>query len=260
MDLNDYWQENKRFVTTVASGAVVFLIAHMVLDGNYSGEISAQNKRRAGYENDLRQVLFDTSDLSTAESENENLRGAVDQLSAQAQFQTRPRFRLDRSPAAPSPGSQYLRTLTAVRDDLIPRSNRNNMRLDAELGMPSFSPTREDHIERYLEALDVVDTVVNLAIESNVRRLDKIDVKLDPGLGTRQGVGRIEHTKIKFTFEGPSLPLARLLGRVQRPPDERALLVDDVEFIASRSKPGEARLDLTLTATRLTEETPEEDN
>ena len=32
MDLNDYWQENKRFVTTVLAGLVVFLIAYFWID------------------------------------------------------------------------------------------------------------------------------------------------------------------------------------------------------------------------------------
>ena len=31
MDLNDYWQENKRFLTIVAGGLLVFLIGEMVI-------------------------------------------------------------------------------------------------------------------------------------------------------------------------------------------------------------------------------------
>lgn len=249
MDLNDYWQENKRFVTTVAIGAAVFLIAYSLLAGSYGDKIGAKQSRRVTLQGELAAALFTASDLAAARAENEALRAAVEELTPRADFQARDAFRL--TGAGASAGSQYLRALTEVRETLIPRANRNNLQLDPSLGMPSFSPTKEDEIERYLQALDVVDTVANLAIDAGVRRMDKIQVRLDPGLGTRGGVGAIERTRVKFQLEGPALPLARLLVATQRPPDGRVLMIDDVEMVSSRQKEGEARLDLTVTAARL---------
>ncbi|MEM7306035.1 MAG: hypothetical protein AAF682_05160 [Planctomycetota bacterium] len=259
MDLNEYWQENKRFVTMVAIGALVFLIGYLVLDGKYESAISSQNLQKARLDSELRKSLFSAADLDDAEDENERLNAAVEELSARADFEPRELFRIDRGGGAPSVNSQYLRALTDVRDRLIPRANRSNMKLDPGLGMPELSPTREEQIERYLEALDIIESVADLAIEAGVRRLDEITIRLDPALGSRQGVGRIERTRVKFSFEGEAKPLTQLMARTQRTSEGRQLLIDEVEMIASKSRPGDSRLDLTMVAARLQVPTTEED-
>jgi len=251
VDLNSYWQENKRFVTSVAAGAAVFFVAYLVVGGRYEGAITSKRGELARLEGDLRKSHFTAGDYDEAEAENETLQAAVSTLAKGADFEPRERFRIDRAPGAPSAGSQYLRALSEVHDTLIPRANRANMRIDPGLGMPALSPTRDDQIERYLEALDVIDTVANLAIQCNVSRVQEIAVRIDPGLSSRQGVGAIERTQIQFSFEGPAMPLTELLARTQRPPDGRALLIEDVEMLASKSKVGDARLDLTVVAARL---------
>ena len=257
MDLNSYWQENKRFVTSVAVGAAVFFTAYLVVGARYEGAIMDRRGELVRLEGDLRKSHFTAEDLDEAQAENDALRAAVDTLAKRADFAPRDLFRLDRAPGAPSAGSQYLRALTEVHDTLIPRANRANMRIDPGLGMPSLSPTRDDQIERYLEALDIVDTVADLAIQCNVSRLEGIVVRLDPGLSSRQGVGEIERTQVQFSFEGPAMPLAELIARLQRPPDGRPLLIQDVEMIASKGKPGDARLELTIVAARLQPAVPE---
>ena len=146
-----------------------------------------------------------------------------------------------------------------VSATLIPRAKRANMRIDEGLGMPALSPTRDDDIERYLEALDVIDTVASLAIDCGVERIERINVRLDAGLGLRQGVGRIERTQIEFTAEGAAKPLIELLARTQRPPDGRPLCLGDVEMTSSRFKEGDGTLTMTVIAVRLHEPTGEED-
>jgi hypothetical protein len=259
VNLGNYWQENKRFVTVVAGGALVFLIGYLVLSGRYGSSISGARGQLARLEGDLRKAHYTSADRDAAIAENDALRSSVETLAARAHFAPRAGFRIDRGAGAPSPSSQYLRALNAVRDDLLPRANRANVKLDAGLGMPALSPTREDLIERHLEALDVVDTVLGMAIACGVARVESIAVRTDPGLSSRQGVGPIERTQIQFSFEGRAQPLVELLARTQRAPDGRALLVHEVELIASKSKPGDARLDLTLVAARLAapEETEE---
>ena len=140
------------------------------------------------------------------------------------------------------------------------RANRAGIALDLELGMPELSPTVEAEIERYLEALDLVESVVDLAIRSRVQRIDKIQVRLDPGLSSRQGLGRIERTKVVFALTGTSLALDRLLVWTQRPPPGgRALLVDGFEMQNARGKEGEVRLEVTFLVPRVRapEPTPE---
>ena len=258
MDLNDYWQENKRFVTIVAAGALAFLIAYFVIGNRYEGQIARQRTQQVQLEGEMRKSHFTAQDYDEAERENEALRAAVDALAGGAAFRARDAFRVERA-SGMSAGSQYLRAMNDVAGTLIPRAKRANMRIDEGLGMPALSPTRDDDIDRYLDALDVIDTVANLAIDCGVERVESIQVRLDPGLTLRQGVGRIERTEVTFGFEGEAAPLAELLARTQRPPDGRPLAVSEVEMVASRFKPGDASLTLKLAAIRLHEPVGEEE-
>jgi len=252
MDLNDYWQENRRFVTTVGAGAVVFLIAKVVLASNFEDDINAKNRVISQRISDLAQPMYSGADLEDARAENEALLAAVDTLNAVSDFAPRPEFQLDATMGSSS--NQYLRALARVRDELIPRANRTNLQVDSQLGMPRLSPTRDAEIVRYLEALDVIDTVVGLAVDARVQRVDKIQIRLDPGLNSREGLGAVERTRVTFSLTGSSLALERLLTWTQRPRSgQRVLHIDDVEMVPARSREDEVRLDLTIVIARLTE-------
>ncbi len=254
MDLNDYWQENKRFVSGVAGGAVVFLIGYMVVGSFYDSDIRSKRRSIAQRQSDLRQAMFTASDLADAQQENDDLRAAVGELVAATRFEARPEFVLDPSQGAAN--TQYLRALSRVREDLLTRANRSNLQLDPGLGMPALSPTRQPEIERYLEALDVVETVVDLSIDARAQRIDRILVRLDPALTSRDGLGDVERTRVTFEVTGNSLALTRLLTWTQRPPGGdagRVLHIDSVELAPSRSKDEEVHLELTLVVARLSE-------
>ncbi len=251
MDLGDYWEENKRFVMGVAGGALLFLIAYLVVSSTYAGDIRAERSELARHQRDLAEPMFTASDLAEAREQNEALAAALAELVAAGDFRPRPEFVVD--PAAGAANAQYLLTLSRVREELMTRANRGNLVVDSELGMPSLSPTREAEIERYLEALDVVESVVDLALAARARRVERILVKLDPGLNSRDGLGRIERTRVRFTITGNSLAVTRVLAWTQRPltEDGRVLHVDEVEVLPSRSKVDEVRLDLTIIVPRI---------
>src|SRR5204863_482021 len=83
-------------------------------------------------------------------------------------FAPRPAFAFD--PAKGSASNQYFATVSSVREELLTLAGRNNMRIAEDLGLPALSPTRESEIVRYLEALDLVDRAVRLALASGVDR------------------------------------------------------------------------------------------
>ncbi len=249
MDFNDYWQENKRFVTMVVTGFVVFFIGMSVLGSVFGDQIQAANRTITSNETELRGGLFTASDKATAEAENKDLRSAVTTLENEVRFVPREGFTID--PALGSAANQFQRALTNVREDLLQRANRANLNVDASLGMPQLSPTRDAEIERYLEALDVVDTTVRLAIAAGVERVDRIVVRLDPGLSTRAGLGNIERTRVEFDVVGTSLAVTRLLTLTQRPPEGRGLHLYELEMQQARNKDDEVRLDLVLVIPRL---------
>lgn len=251
MDLGAYWQENKRFCMTVGAGALVFLIGFAVETSLYQGQINAAQRAIQLNKNQLRELKFSSEDQKAAEAENAELRASVERLTAAASFRPRPEFVPD--PAAGPSANHYLRTLSRVREDLMQRANRASLKLESSLGMPELSPTVEREILRYLEALDLVETVADLAIRARVDGIDKIQVRLDPGHGSLGGVGAIERTKVQMTLSGSSLALTRLLAWTQRPPDAngRSLPIDQLEMSGAKGRPGQVRLDVTFVLARV---------
>ncbi len=252
MDLNDYWQEHKRFVMTVASGGLLFVVGWLAVGSIFRDGIDKKKREIAQRRADLGKPVFDSQDLADAREENERLQEAVERLISMTEFQALEAFRLDPAdPAGGSASNQYLRALSRVREELIPRAKRANLEIDSALGMPALSPTRDDEIIRYLEALDLVSSVVDLAIASQVRRVERIQIHLDPGLNSREGVGAIERTRISFTLSGRSQALERMLARTQRPGGGRILHVDSAEMVPSRGREDEVRLEITFALARL---------
>ncbi len=256
MDLNEYWQENKRFLVATASGAVLFLVGTMLVDRYFRAELRAQKRAADSAAAKLRsEPMFTASDLAEAEKENESLKKAVEVLSQATAFEARPGFRLDAKAGAAT--NQYFAAVSRVRDELLTLAGRGNLRVPEDLGLPALSATREGEIERYLEALDLVDRAVRLALSAGVQRIDKIEIRLDPKLASRQGVGDLERTRVEVTASGAPGPLVRFLSLTQggeaRPLAEgsRPLLIEKADIQASRTKADEAGLQATFVVARL---------
>ena len=200
-------------------------------------------------------MQFSSQDLTEVEAENAALRTAVQALTESARFRPRAEFVPD--PSAGPSANHYLRTLSRVREDLEQRANRASLNLDASLGMPELSPTAEREILLYLEALDLVESVADLAIRARADGVDKIQVRLDPGHSSRSGVGPIERTKVQMTLTGSSVALTRLLAWTQRPPaGGRVLSIDQLEMSAMRGRADQVRLDVTFVIARVRELEP----
>lgn len=262
MDLSNYWQENKRFLVTIASGVLVFAIAWMVI-GKYIGD---ELKRQRVTLNSTTQKLskdpmYTPESLSQAQAENDGLVKAVDTLSKATAFAPRPQFVLAEKRGSPS--SQYFAVVSAVRDDLLRQAGRANMRIPEDLGLPALSPTREPDIARYLEALDLVDRGIRMALATGCERIEKIEIKLDARLNSREGVGRIEKTRVAFTFSGKGAPIAAFLSLTQSPSEKDLngvpfggpLAIEKADMLPARSG-AEAGLDVTFICARLSASEP----
>ncbi|MAF64233.1 MAG: hypothetical protein CMJ84_01055 [Planctomycetes bacterium] len=249
MDLNDYWQENKRFVMTVAGGALLFLIGELLIGKYIGGELTKQRASVARLTSDIAKPRFGRSDLGLARDENEALSTATETLAERVGFVPRPGFTLD--PARGSVGNQYFARVSVVRDRLLSEAGRHNMRLQKDLGLPALAPTRPEEIERYLEALDLLERVVDIGLEVGVPRIDKIEIRLDPGLNARKGFGKLERTRVAMRLTGPSAALVRLLAETQSPARGASLSIDDLAMAPEKLKAGEAWMEITFTVIRL---------
>lgn len=253
MDLNNYWQENKRFLVTVVSGVLVFVIGWMLIGKFFGDELVRQRVVADSAARKLRSdAMYTASDLSTAQTENEALVRSVDVLQKSTAFHARPQFVLD--PKRGSPNTQYFAVVSQVREELLKLAGRNNLRLPEDLGLPALSPTRESDIARYLEALDLVDRAVRMALAAQCERIDRIDIKLDPRLTSREGVGNLEKTRIVFALSGKPAPLVEFLALSQQPATTELaggpLLIEKSDMLPTRAG-SDAALEVTFLAARL---------
>jgi hypothetical protein len=105
--------------------------------------------------------------------------------------------------------------------------------------------------------------VVRLSIDSGVERIERIEVKLDPGLTSRSGVGEIERTRVTFVAAGAPQPLVRLLMASQSRSAQGGeallpLVLERADLVAARNKPEEATLEVVFCVVRLHPRTAEE--
>jgi len=253
MDLNDYWQENKRFVVTVASGAILFVIGSMLVDSLFRTQLLKEERAANSTSTQLKNTpLFGSADLERAQQQNEALQRSITQLSAAVEFKLRPRFALD--PAKGPASNQYFAIVSSVREELLRAAGRANLRLPEDLGLPALSPTREAEIQKTLEAFDLIERLLRHAIESGVERVDRIEIKLDPRLSSRGGVGTVERTRVTFNAGGAPQPLVRLLLATQArgaDPAQQPLVIEKSDLIPSKNKPDEATLEATFCVVRL---------
>lgn len=243
MDFNEYWQENKRFVTGVAIAVIVYLIAAMMISNSVGADLARARRSLASVDKSLREGRYSTTDKSRAEEQNQLLRQAVDDLTGLVAFVPRAEFGIiDGRPI----GSQYVERVSAVRDDLLRRAGRRKLRLPEDLGLPALAPTRDEEILRHLHALDLIERVVSSSIELGVERIDKIEIKLDPGLYSRQGVGRVETTRVSMKLSGASGPMVDLLVRSQQQGNNAALMIDDLKILPERNKTQSSRMEVVF--------------
>ena len=244
MDFNDYWQENKRFCLTVIAGLLIFAIGEKVISSTLGDDLASGRRQLVKQGRDFRTARFQPRDLTRARQENTALEQVVAQLAGRVRFEPRDEFALN--PAGGSAGNQYFSRGTAVREDLLRRANRRNVRIVPDLGLPALAPTRDDELVRHLEALDLIERVLNFAIDEGVSRVEKIDIRIDPGLRGRKGVGMVERTKIKMKMTGSSGPILRMIAATQSPDRGAAIIIDSLIMVPERLKSDEAKLEITF--------------
>ncbi|MFT6039866.1 MAG: hypothetical protein ACI9C2_000017 [Gammaproteobacteria bacterium] len=252
MDFDEYWQENKRFVGIVFTGLMVFLIARMGISSTVGAEAKDASTNEAAAVKKLRDAMYSTADRDKARKENEALVTVAGKLKQSVAFEPREGFTIA---GAISPSSRYHAALADVREEIMPMAGRSNMVVDADLGQPDLSPTREEEIVRHLEALDLIDRVLHLAVDVRLGRVDKIHVVLDPSLKSKGGVGAIEKTRVDFEFSGSGAAVLEFLRRSQEPElviGGRALTILSLDTRAAKRQ-GEIQTKLSLAVVRLHE-------
>lgn len=250
MDLNDFWQENKRLLIAIGCGLLVFLIGNLFVEGSYGDDLRSTRRARDAEQQKLKKARYTASDRDVARDENDALVAALRDLAAGVAFRPRPEFVVD--PERGSPGAQYFTRLEEVRESLSLAAGRARLvPPDDAWGIEALQTNSLPVFERHLEALDVIDRVVRLAIDAGVQRIDRIQVTLDPGFAGREGLGRVERTSVAFAFTTSSSSLTRLLRLTQGDEAGQPLALGEYEAKSQPSRPDQVKADLVFHVVRL---------
>ncbi|MEM9802141.1 MAG: hypothetical protein AAGA20_17585 [Planctomycetota bacterium] len=217
MDLNEVWQENKRFITTMGAGLLVFLIGWMVIEGLYSDDIQRIQIANSRERSKLKDAMFTADDRELARDENEVLQEGYATVSEAAAFRPRPEFVLD--PSKGEPQNVYFTAVENVRERLTDLASRKRAFLPDGLDLEMVKTRNIDAIERNLHAIDLLERTLVLALESGVGQVRGVEVRLDPAFRSRRGLGAIEKTQVTIDAISTPQAAARWLMATQTPAD-----------------------------------------
>ncbi len=260
MDMNDYWQENKRFLVTLGSGFLVFVIGLFVVQSLYGSDLSTAKRLRNRNRGDLNAERYSAAHRDEASDENDALRAAIDVLSQATAFQPRPGFVVE---PGGSPSGTYFTRVEEVREDLDLLASRRRMNYPDGWGIEMLETNNLPEIERRLEALDLLERVARLAAESGVDRISRIVVKLDPGFGSRGGLGALERTSVTFSLLSSAESVTDLIVASQEPASDEGsggpLAIGQFSVENERNKIGSVKADIEFQVVRVKRDLSDEE-
>lgn len=251
MNLSDYWQENKRFVTTVVGGVLVFFVAYWMLAGSYGSKALSARRTMSNLQSDLKEPRFGAADRDAAEAENVALRAALDSLSQRTAFAPREPFQWQ--PAAGSASNLYFQRVSEVRERLRRLASRSRARLPEGLDLEQLQTNDSNVLERHLDALDLIERVVTVALENGIESVDRIRVNLDPDFKSKAGLGAVERTQVQFDMTGPSESVTATILATQGDQYGKPVVLDSLVAKTPRRNAGQVKLNLVCSALRLHE-------
>jgi len=245
MDFSSIWQENRTFITYVIAGLLLLIIGKVIISEMYpvDGEQKALQK---AYSDIKRLDAVSPATLADAADENDRLTREYTDVLRRIDFVPREEFLLQPNESAVA---QYLRLVSQEREVLVEFPKTQNMTVDENLGMPELSPTRKKEIQHALLGLDVVDRVVSLAIESNIREVGSIELVAEPG---RRKKAFVEELRVQFQMTGTAATLAAFLEKLQL--CEEYLAVERARLEALEGEGTMIEADFTVAALTVLEE------
>ena len=261
MDTEQFWQENKRFILTLAAGMLVFFIANATIERLYGSPIDAARTATTRATRDLSGDLYSASDRALAEEENAALLRGFERVVDSAAFKPRPSFHPTSDETAKS---EAIFAMEGLRERLRDLASQTRTRLPDGLDLDSITTTNVDEIERRMHAMDLLERALSLALQAGVRNVRSISIDLDPAFRSSRGMGPIEKTKIMIDVESTAEAVTRWLALVETPDQNdpmrsQALPIESLEMQRVSTKEDEVQTDVTFLVLRVHEIEEEEE-
>lgn len=244
MDLNDVWQGNKRFILSVGAGFVLLLIGKAIIGSLWGSAGLGQSVRSLGTK--LRKGEAPrASQLTELQAACTTLDQDLEQLYAKLKFETDPEYLLPKG--GQSPDLTYNEIRSRAHDELVEAAGRRNIDIDETLGLPGFTPSGREAIQRYLRGLNVVEQIVQEGIIAGVRAIPEIEITENKGR-RKKSDSFIDPLRVRFKVEGSTASIAELVKGLVRS-GERFFSVEDAKIeVDTKRAFGLTTLQLTVAA------------
>jgi len=175
--MGDFVQENKRFLVIQFAGAMVFLIAWLIVGALFNDDI-AKNKR--GTKSARRKA-------SVALPGGVDLNAVTRSMKDQDVSLGRLRGTVERTPdvwftleGKSDPDIHYNAVSDRIDEELVEQCARRNIEVDGDLGRPGKYPSTPRVFGWYLRGLEMEDQVLRLAIRAHDEVLEEGIVRIEP--------------------------------------------------------------------------------
>jgi hypothetical protein len=245
MDLNDAWQNHRRFILGVGAGLLVLIVGKVVIGtvwnadaavGGATARLQKLNKADTVQKSELSAVLGATTKYGER----------LGELTERMRFKPDARYLLDKNDKTPD--LRFTEIRSQATEALVDVAARGNIRVDESLGLPPFTPAGREAIQRYLLGLNVVQEVVESAILADVRAVDSIEIIDARGKKTKDKRQLAETLTVKFKISGTPSALSELVSLIVRD-QEQFLSIEDANIEVDKKKAnGFATMQLTVSA------------
>jgi hypothetical protein len=188
LDLNDIWQEHKRFILGALAAVVLFFVGKAILGSIYDAAPVYAGVNKAVNTVNSNAGYYRASAREAALKDNEALKAQVEKVRKALEFA--PQGDFDLAGRTGSAQVHYLNVTTQVRQFFRKTADQKNVELLVpELGLPRTSPTDRDEMQRVLTSLNLLDEALkrlfaaaDVAREKRpddvvLRAIDKVEIK-----------------------------------------------------------------------------------
>lgn len=242
--MGDFVQENKRFLVIHVAGALVFLIAWLIIGAIFESDIR-NNKRR---------TLVAKRTASQAMPASVNVRSIERSVADQDELVTKLRGAVERQPnkrftleGQPDPDLWYNEVSEQIDEELVEACARRNIEIDGDLGRPGKYPSSPREFAWYLRGLEAVDQVLRLAIKAHDEVLPEGIARISPItiVPPAKRKGRMAAIKpfvlphdVDMTVVGHPTAIAFLIEELSRRTEGEALLLKEARLHSLDLPPG----------------------
>ncbi|MDF1838246.1 MAG: hypothetical protein P1V35_10280, partial [Planctomycetota bacterium] len=162
-------------------------------------------------------------------------------------------------PGPDSASNLYFQRVAEVRERLRRLASRSRARLPEGLDLEPLMTNDSNTIERHLDALDLIERVVTVALTNGIESVDRIRVNLDPDFKSKAGLGAVERTQVQFDMTGPSANVTATILGTQSDHYGKPVVLDSLLAKTPRRNAGQVKLNLVCSALRLHETHPQDE-